>query len=617
MERTLVGILLLLILVLVQGAMAAETYGYVTKWGGLGSGDGQFKNPGGVAVDPWGNVYVADTANSRIEKFTSDGITLLAKWGSSGSNPGQFSHPQAVVVDSSGNVYVVDTWNNRIEKFTPDGGTLLANWGSQGSGAGQFFYPHGIAIDSSGNVYVADTLNHRIEKFTSNGETLLAKWGSEGSGDNQFEYPWGVAVDSSGNVYVADTDNQRVQKFTSDGRTLLAKWGSLGSNDGQFAYASDIAVDSSGNVYVSDSSMNRIQKFTPDGSTLLAKWGSQGSNDGQFNSPEGLVVDSSSHVYVADTLNHRIEEFAKGAITGDIAVTSDPGSAEIYLDGFDTGIATKPGGGTVQWVTLTGISPGTHTVKVSLPGYLDATQQVTVTAGSITSAKFQMVPVAATGSIHVTSDPVGSKGSNIFLDGVDTGQFTDATLTGITPGIYTVQAAKYTLPFYTAPKQQVTVTAGLTTDVHFDMRMYGIGSIYVKAGCPVDITVTDPQGHTISSQNNDIPGASYVDLGPGADGRPDPMIAIPASDGAGTYLVTVIPKPGTQPTDTYTLDFMDASGKTIVLADNVPISAITDKPYSFTVSGTEPVPEYPVPAVPALCIAMFALGIIALKVRRD
>jgi len=256
-------------------------------------------------------------------------------------------------------------------------------------------------------------------------------------------------------------------------------------------------------------------------------------------------------------------------------------------------------------------------VKVSLPGYLDATQQVTVTAGSITSAKFQMVPVAATGSIHVTSDPVGSKGSNIFLDGIDTGQFTDATLTGITPGIYTVQAAKYTLPFYIAPKQQVTVTAGLTTDVHFDMRMYGIGSIYVKAGCPVDITVTDPQGHTISSQNNDIPGASYVDLGLGADGRPDSMILIPASDGAGTYLVTVTPKAGALPTDTFTLTAGEAGGKSTVLADKVPISAIPDKPYSFTVSGTSPVPEYPVPAVPALCIAMFALGIIALKVRRD
>jgi hypothetical protein len=139
----------------------------------------------------------------------------------------------------------------------------------------------------------------------------------------------------------------------------------------------------------------------------------------------------------------------------------------------------------------------------------------------------------------------------------------------------------------------------------------------VISHCPVDITVTDPQGHTVSSQNNDIPGASYVDLGLGPDDLPDSMIMIPASASAGTYLVTVTPKPGTQPADMYTLEFIDASGKSTVLADNVPISAIPDKPYSFTIGGTSPVPEFPAAGIPALCIAIFVLGIGALKIRRD
>jgi DNA-binding beta-propeller fold protein YncE len=831
--RVILGVAaLLLILVIVQGAMAAETYGFVTKWGKYGSDPGQFYGPHGVAVDSSiGNVYVTDQGSNRVEEFTADG-TYVTQWGSYGSNPGQFDGPTGISVDSSGYVYVVD--GKRVQKFTSDGKTVLANWGSLGSNPGQFQSPEGIAINSSGDVYVVDTGNDRIEEFTSDGKTLLANWGSYGLDPGQFYGPMFVAIDSSDNVYVTDYNNNRVQKFTPDGKTVLTNWGSLGSDPGQFNQPWGVTVDSSDNVYVTDYNNDRVQKFTSEGK-YVTQWGSYGDSDGQLGSPAGIAVSSSGNVYVADQGNYRIQEFTEtgttgsititstptgaeifldgvdtsqktvsagttltgvstgshtvkvtlagyqdasqqvsviagtttpvdfqlqgtivifstptgaevyldnvdtgletttggttfgvpagtttvkvtlagyqdasqqvivsggstafarfmlvpgsstGAITvtstptgaeiyldgadthsvtpttldglssgshkvkvtltdyqapaekdvpvaggqttsvtfplvavaGDIAVTSDPGSAEIYLDGFDTGIATKPVGGTVQWVTITGISPGPHTVKVSLQGYMDASQQVTVTAGSITSAKFQMVPVAATGSIHVTSDPDGSKGSNIFLDGVDTGQFTDATLTGVTPGIHTVQAGKYTLPFYTAAKQQVIVTAGQTTEVHFDMKMYGIGSIYVKAGCPVDITVTDPQGHTISSQNNDIPGASYVDLGPGADGRPDPMIAIPASDGAGTYLVTVIPKPGTQPTDTYTLDFIDTSGKTIVLADNVPIGAIPDKPYSFTIGGTSPVPEYPVPAVPILCIAIFALGIFALKSRRD
>ena len=71
-----------------------------------------------------------------------DSPPLLATW------PQQdFQYPYAVAVDSYGNVYVAETNNNRIRKFTP-GGTLLATWGTLGSGDGQLFGPHGVAVDS-------------------------------------------------------------------------------------------------------------------------------------------------------------------------------------------------------------------------------------------------------------------------------------------------------------------------------------------------------------------------------------------------------------------------------------------------------------------------------------
>ena len=116
-------------------------------------------------MDASGNVYVADTGNGRVQKFTSDG-TFLTQWGSGGSEPGQFDYPQGIAVDGRGNVYVADTWNHRVQKFTSDG-TFLTQWGRGGSGPGQFDYPQGIAVEGSGNIYVADTWNGRVQVFAA------------------------------------------------------------------------------------------------------------------------------------------------------------------------------------------------------------------------------------------------------------------------------------------------------------------------------------------------------------------------------------------------------------------------------------------------------------------
>ncbi|MEK7353203.1 MAG: hypothetical protein AABZ77_01690, partial [Chloroflexota bacterium] len=93
---------------------------FLRQWGSSGSGNGQFNSPLGVAVDSAGNVYVADSGNHRIQKFTSSG-QFITKWGASGSLDGQFNSPNGVAVDSAGNVYVADTFNNRIQKFLGSG----------------------------------------------------------------------------------------------------------------------------------------------------------------------------------------------------------------------------------------------------------------------------------------------------------------------------------------------------------------------------------------------------------------------------------------------------------------------------------------------------------------
>ena len=184
--------------------------------GGYGSAAGQFRYPHGVAVDPAGNVFVADTNNNRIQRFDASGNWQVTwggngpGWGGSGSAAGQFNQPQGVAVDPAGNVVVADTGNMRIQKRNGASWSVLGS--GQGNQAGQFWFPRGVAVDSAGNIFVADTFNYRVQKFDAGG-TWLGMWGRQGTADGYFDAPAGVAVGSNGHVYVADYNNHRIQEF--------------------------------------------------------------------------------------------------------------------------------------------------------------------------------------------------------------------------------------------------------------------------------------------------------------------------------------------------------------------------------------------------------------------
>ncbi len=190
-------------------------------------------------MDRSGNVYVNDNhANDCIQKFTSLG-SFITQWGSWGSGNKQFSDPEGIAIDGSGNIYVADYMNCRIQKLDHNG-NYLTQWGSMGSGNLQFLYPIGIAVDSSNYVYVTDFGNNRVVKYDSNGN-YQTQWGTSGSGNKQFIQPIGIGVDHSGYVYVADSYNNRIQKFDSNGN-YQTQWGSSGSGNKQFSDPEYLAV---------------------------------------------------------------------------------------------------------------------------------------------------------------------------------------------------------------------------------------------------------------------------------------------------------------------------------------------------------------------------------------
>jgi sugar lactone lactonase YvrE len=235
--------------------------------GGAASLPANFGYSQGIAVNKNGDVYVADPSNWRVQRYNANG-EYLGQIGGLGSADGLFAVPAGIAVDSVGNVYVVDedSGQTRVQKFTSDG-VYITKWGSYGSGNGQFNNPHGIGVDANGYVYVADSGNDRIQKFDSNGN-FISKWGSSGSGNGQFLQPHAVAVTPGGMVFVTDVLRNNVQKFSSDGQ-IIATFGGPGTGNGQFTFvpfasypASSIAVSATGDVYVADGGNNRIQIFS-------------------------------------------------------------------------------------------------------------------------------------------------------------------------------------------------------------------------------------------------------------------------------------------------------------------------------------------------------------------
>jgi tripartite motif-containing protein 71 len=214
---------------------------FLRRWGN----HNEFQLESDAAVDPSGNIYVADTGHDEVQKWDAalSAGTVIGQ--------GQLAAPQGVAVDPAGNVYVADTGNNRIAKFDPTG-NLVASWGG-------FNLPADVEYWAP-VLYVVEAGGDRVDELSPDG-SVLARWGGSGGGAGQFNAPEGIGVDSSGRVYVADSGNARVQRFGPTG-AFLDSWGGYGHADGQFVAPADVVVGANGDAFVSDTFNNRLERFS-------------------------------------------------------------------------------------------------------------------------------------------------------------------------------------------------------------------------------------------------------------------------------------------------------------------------------------------------------------------
>lgn len=284
--------------------------------GGEGTQPGQFSLPRNLAFAPDGTLYVADSGNNRIQHLSPDG-SVLHTWGTySGAGlpdpaPGTFDQPWGIAVGPDGSVYVSDTWNHRIQKFSPEGEFLTA-WGQLGQAETPYslWGPRGLAVNDQGQVLVADTGNKRIIVYNSDGG-FVNQFGSSGFAPGQFNEPVGIALDDQGLLYVADTWNLRVQVLAPDGNgnyAPLTEWEIVGWYGQSLDNKPFITINAAGNVLISDPEAHRVLEFTSQGE-FVRTWGDLGASPDRFRLPTGLAVDSDGGIWVTDAGNGRLMRF--------------------------------------------------------------------------------------------------------------------------------------------------------------------------------------------------------------------------------------------------------------------------------------------------------------------
>jgi len=184
---------------------------------------------------------VADQNNDRIVRFLlgPDGAPAFAgQFGATGSGDGQFRKPQGVAVDPEGShdVFVADDQNHRVQRFS-DTGVYESQVGTEGSGNAQFKNPYDVGVDHGDQLYVADNQNHRVQRLQASTFAFRGAFGGFGSTAPEqmanVRSLSGLAATAAGGVYVGDTSNDRVDEFASDDH-FVRTWGASGRAPGNF-----------------------------------------------------------------------------------------------------------------------------------------------------------------------------------------------------------------------------------------------------------------------------------------------------------------------------------------------------------------------------------------------
>src|SRR6266702_2275737 len=260
-------------------------------------GQQELASPGGVAADPAGGIWVADTGHDRVVEFSSAGRVLAAF----GQNLDQ---PAGIATDAAGHVWVADTGHNRVVEFS-SAGRVLASFGSPGRGRGQLDQPVALAVTPFGDVWVADQGNGRVEEFSAAGRYRLSF---------AVPTPAGVGLDTRGDVWVSSPGYpaNSVREYSPSGQDLRS-FGTTQAGYGDLSNPAGLAVGPGGRIYVAQPDYGLISVFSQDGGFYtefgLQPGTGQAGEDLEF--PRDVAITAAGLVWVTDSGHDRLVEFGR------------------------------------------------------------------------------------------------------------------------------------------------------------------------------------------------------------------------------------------------------------------------------------------------------------------
>ena len=380
-------------------AQPGEIYAYTinTVIGSYPYGDGGAATkallsfPFNIAIDSQGAVYIADQGDSLVRKVVAGGITTVAgtpgQHGFSGdggaATSAQLNNPGSVALDAAGNLFIYDAGNDVIRKV--DGKGIITTFaGSQGksgsTGDGglatqallSLSLSGGVVVDPAGNVYFSDYNNSAIREVNATTNIITTFAGTNGTsgstGDGGvatsafLNGPAGLTFDSAGNLYIADSVNDTIRMVAAKTNIMSTVAGAAGqtgsTGDGGPAtsallyYPNDVAFDGAGNMYIADANNNKIRMVTPAPNHIISTVAGSGSpgygGEGApavaalLDFPSGIKVDGSGNIYIADTNNSRVRMVHQGTIAsfaGASHAQGDGGAASAALLFLPQGLA--------------------------------------------------------------------------------------------------------------------------------------------------------------------------------------------------------------------------------------------------------------------------------------